>query len=174
MPVEGISWADCQALIQKLNERVPGGGFRLPTEEEWEYAARAGSVEPFQTRDLAGVAWFRENAGRQPAAEGASLASSAYAPRPVGAKASNRWGLYDMQGNVWEWTSSAFLPYARPAAGPESPTATALRVLRGGGFIDSAETLDYALRHADRPDSRFRWNGLRLARSVPGRQAASR
>ncbi len=173
MPVEGVSWNDCQALIQKLNERVPGGGFRLPTEEEWEYAARAGSSGPFQAKRLAGAAWFRENSGRGSDPGGAFLEVDAYAPRPVGVKEPNGWGLYDMQGNVWEWTSSAFVPYFRLAVGGGSPIVTGLRVIRGGGFADSAEALDYALRHGERLDRRYRWNGLRLARSVPGRPPAA-
>jgi formylglycine-generating enzyme required for sulfatase activity len=73
-----------------------------------------------------------------------------------------------MQGNVWEWCSSLWRPYVyRAADGRESPTQPGLRVLRGGGFADSAALLDPALRHAERPDRRFRWNGLRLARSAP-------
>jgi formylglycine-generating enzyme required for sulfatase activity len=174
MPVEDVSWNDCQALIRKLNELVPGGGFRLPTEAEWEYAARAGSPGPFESKGLAGAAWFRENSRRQAGAEPPIPEMDQYAPRPVGTKEPNGWGLYDMMGNVWEWTSSVFAPYAMPTKSPESPTVASLRVLRGGGFVDSAEALDYALRHGERPDRRFRWNGLRLARTVPHRQMASR
>ena len=174
MPVEGVSWNDCQALIRKLNEIVPGGGFRLPTEAEWEYAARAGSTGAFQAKGLAGVAWFLDDSGRGSATGDPSLDVDAYAPRPVGAKEPNGWGFFDMQGNVWEWTSSPFAPYFMPAAATGSPTAAGLRVLRGGGFADSAEVLDYAVRHGERPDRRYRWNGLRLARSVPVQQAAGR
>ncbi len=167
MPVDGVSWNDCQALIRKLNEVVPGGGFRLPTEAEWEYAARAGSPGPASAESLAKAAWFRENSARRSRGESASLPLDAYAPRPVGGKEPNAWGFYDMLGNVWEWTSSAFVPYGKPAEVPESPGVASLRVLRGGGFSDTSEALDPAFRHGERPDRRYRWNGLRLARSVP-------
>lgn len=168
MPVERVSWNDAQALIRKLNEQVQGGGFRLPTEAEWEYAARAGSSGPQTAQELERSAWFREDSARSTATGDAFQQLDAFAPRPVGTKEPNPWGLYDMQGNVWEWCSSLWRPYAfDPADGRESLAATGLRVLRGGGYADSAEYLNPALRHAERPDRRYLWNGLRLARSVP-------
>jgi formylglycine-generating enzyme required for sulfatase activity len=152
MPVNQVSWEDVQAFVQKLNERVAGGGFRLPTEAEWEFAARAG--EPPFAGELARVAWF--NAPEQSG------------PLPVGSKQPNKLGLFDMQGNVWEWCSSLYLPYPYNAAdGRESPTAPGLRVLRGGGFADTPDLLDPGFRHGDRPQQRLPWNGMRIARSVP-------
>lgn len=168
LPVEGVSWLGCQALLRKLNERIPGGGFRLPTEAEWEYACRAGSNQPLAPTELLRFAWFRENSVRQSGTPHSLLDIDAFAPRPVGMKEPNPWGLFDMYGNVWEWCSSLLRPYPYDAAdGRESLTAQGLRVLRGGGFADSAETLDPALRHGERPEREYRWNGLRLARSVP-------
>jgi formylglycine-generating enzyme required for sulfatase activity len=168
LPVEQVSWDDCQAFIKKLNERVPGGGFRLPTEAEWEYAARAGSADPPPHDELLRSAWFRENTVAGPDAGKDYVPLEAYAPRPVGTSQPNRWGFYDMLGNVWEWTSSASRPYPFDASdGRESETASGLRVLRGGSFVDSAEYLDPAMRHSERPDHRYRWNGFRLARGVP-------
>ena len=168
LPVEQVSWNDCQAFIRKLNERAPGGGFRLPTEAEWEYAARAGSADPLPHDELLHSAWFRENTASGPDAGKDLVPLEAYAPQPVGTSQPNRWGLYDMLGNVWEWTSSASRPYPFDASdGRESQTASGLRVLRGGSFVDSAEYLDPALRHAERSDRRYRWNGFRLARGVP-------
>ena len=153
MPVEQVSWEDAQSFVRKLNERVAGGGFRLPTEAEWEFAARAGGS--FSAQGLERVAWF--NAPAQ-----------AYAPLPVGSKQPNKLGLFDMQGNVWEWCSSIYLPYPYDASdGRESPTALGLRVLRGGGFADTADLLDPGMRHGERPQQRLPWNGMRLARSVP-------
>ena len=173
MPVEQVSWNDAQALVKKLNELVPGGGFRLPTEAEWEYAARAGSSGAFQAKELDRSAWYRDNSARGPATGDAFRTVDAYAPRPVGSKEPNKWGFYDMQGNVWEWCSSLLRPYVFDAGdGRESPTAAGLRVLRGGSYADSAESLDPALRHGERPDHRFLWNGLRLARSIPRRGPA--
>jgi formylglycine-generating enzyme required for sulfatase activity len=169
MPVENISWDDCQAFLKRLNERVPGGGFRLPTEAEWEYACRAGGEGPDPKR-LGEFTWFRENSLRQPSGETAQK-PDAWAPRPVGTKRPNRWGLYDMQGNVSEWCSSLWQPYPfDPRDGRESPDRRGQRVLRGGHFADSVESLDPALRHAERTHRRLRWNGLRLARTVVAAQ----
>jgi formylglycine-generating enzyme required for sulfatase activity len=108
MPVEHVSWNDAQALIRKLNEQVQGGGFRLPTEAEWEYAARAGSSGSFQAKGLERSAWYRENSARSLATGDAFQQVDAFAPRPVGAKEPNKWGFYDMQGNVWEWVEDAW------------------------------------------------------------------
>jgi formylglycine-generating enzyme required for sulfatase activity len=156
MPVEQVSWEDAQTFVRKLNERVAGGGFRLPTEAEWEFAARVGKSS--SAEELASVAWF--NAPEQSSA-----------PLPVGSKQPNKLGLFDMQGNVWEWCSSVYLPYPYDATdGRESPTAPGLRVLRGGGFADTADLLDPAMRHGERPQQRFPWNGIRIARSAPANE----
>jgi formylglycine-generating enzyme required for sulfatase activity len=153
LPMEQVSWEDAQAFLGKLNQRIAGGGFRLPTEAEWEYAARAG--EPADAATLERVAWF--NAPAQ-----------ASEPLPVGSRQPNKLGLFDMQGNVWEWCSSLYLPYPYDVSdGRESLSTVGLRVLRGGGFADTADLLDPAARHAERPQRRLRWNGLRIARSVP-------
>jgi sulfatase-modifying factor enzyme 1 len=142
LPVERVSWVDAQALVSKLNERVPGGGFRLPTEAEWEYACQGCAP-----------GWSRDN--------------SSFRPQPVGGKPANRWGIHDLLGNVWEWCSSLARDYPYdPADGRESRTAPGLRVLRGGSFADSSPYLDPLLRHSERPDRRLRWNGLRLAREA--------
>lgn len=152
MPVEQVSWEDCQAFVAALNRMVAGGGFRLPTEAEWELAAR-GREDAAAPLDA--VAWL--------------LASTdAGAPRPVGSKTADSRGLYDLRGNVAEWCSSLLRPYPYDAAdGREDPAARGLRVLRGGSFADSAAALDPAFRHGDRPERRLRWNGMRLARSLP-------
>lgn len=168
LPVERVSWLDCQALVQKLNERLPGRGFRLPSEAEWEYASRAGSSHLLSAAELARFAWFRDDSVVPSGTLPALLQVDALAPRPVGTKEPNDWGFYDMYGNVWEWCSSLLKPYPYdPADGRESLSAQGLRVLRGGSFADSAETLNPALRHGEQPGRRYRWNGLRLARSVP-------
>jgi formylglycine-generating enzyme required for sulfatase activity len=159
LPVNEVSWQDAQAFVKKLNERVAGGGFRLPTEAEWEFAARSGR-STFEW-DLERVAWFNRDPG------------SYYAPDPnagplaVGSKQPNRLGLFDMQGNVWEWCSSLYAPYPYSATdGRESATAPGLRVLRGGSYSDTADYLDPAFRHGERPEQRMPWNGLRIARTV--------
>ena len=165
-PVERISWDDAQEFISKLNAGVAGGEFRLPTEAEWEYAARAGEQPP-EVSELPSRAWFRENAAAERAPEDDFRRIEHFSTHPVGQKDPNRWGLFDMQGNVWEWTSSLFRPYFYdPGDGRESPTGAGNRVLRGGGYSDPAFLLHPALRHSERPTRRYRWNGFRLARSV--------
>jgi formylglycine-generating enzyme required for sulfatase activity len=144
LPVTRISWQDAQAFLVKLNAGVPGAGFRLPTEAEWEFAARAGET-------------VNDALDRQ-------------APRPVGQGKANSLGLFDMRGNVWEWCSSLARSYPYDASdGRESLSATGLRILRGGGFSDTAAWITPATRHAERPDRRLPWYGVRIARSIPTR-----
>jgi formylglycine-generating enzyme required for sulfatase activity len=163
LPVHNVSWNDAQQWIARLNERISGGGFRLPTEAEWEKAARSGS-----TRDpLAAVAWFRENSAAQSRSSDFRQID-AYSPRPVGTRTPNAYGIYDLAGNVWEWCSSMWKPYPYDARdGRESSPASGMRVLRGGGFADPAEYLIPWFRHPERPDRRLLFNGFRLARTIP-------
>ena len=175
LPVERVSWNDCQQFLSRLNERVAGGGFRLPTEAEWEYACWAGRQEseiPAGTQDsepaLRLRAWYRQNSLRSANSHEEFAEIAAFAPRKVGSLQPNRWGLHDMQGNVAEWCSSLFRPYLYDAAdGRELLSIQGSRVLRGGGFADTAASLHPAARHAERLHRRFRWNGMRLARNVP-------
>ena len=124
-PVEQITWQDAQAFVQKLNEKENCKDcYRLPTEAEWEYAARAGTTTAYHfgdnPADLGKYAWFNENA------EGKT--------HPVGKKAPNQWGLHDMAGNVWEWVSSAYRPYPyRADDGRERADPGPVRATRGGG-----------------------------------------
>jgi len=157
LPVHNVSWDDAQRWIAK----IPGAGFRLPTEAEWEAAARA------ERAPVEEAAWYRGNTaltdGGQPFRE-----LDAYAPRAAGGKAPNALGFHDLRGNVWEWCSSLMRPYPYDAAdGRESPSGQGLRVLRGGGYADSEDFLHPSLRHGERASRRNRWNGFRLARSVP-------
>lgn len=152
-PVEQVSWHDVQEFIGKLK----GGGWRLPTETEWEYACRAGTQARFHSGDttasVAAVAWHGENSG------GAS--------HGVGTKQGNAWGLHDMHGNVNEWCQDLYGEYGQTAAqdpgGAESGSASN-RVTRGGGWIYGAKYCRAALRTPRAPD--FKWNclGFRLAR----------
>ena len=92
-PVDQVSWNEAQTFISKLNAMEGRQLYRLPTEAEWEYAARAGSPTIYgfgnDPKQLGEYAWYRGNSGRH--------------PHPVGQKRPNAWGLYDMLGNVWEW-----------------------------------------------------------------------
>ncbi|MEZ5404392.1 MAG: SUMF1/EgtB/PvdO family nonheme iron enzyme [Bryobacteraceae bacterium] len=161
LPVNNVSWNDAQRWIAALNARVPGGGFRLPTEAEWEHAA-GGETRADQ------AAWFRDNSLRDGLPARLFHELDDYAPRAAGAKAASARGYYDLLGNVWEWCSSLYRPYPYDARdGREDASAPGLRVLRGGGYADSSSTLNPTLRHSERPDRRQPWNGFRLARSVP-------
>lgn len=158
LPVESVSWNDCREFIARLNRMVPGGGFRLPTEAEWEFAARAGGPAPEER------AWHRENSRIKP---GDRADFTDLAPRAAGSGRPGAAGFHDLLGNVWEWCSSLYRPFLYdPRDGREDPAHAGLRVLRGGSYADGADLLQPALRHADRPDRRFRWNGLRVARGI--------
>jgi len=135
----------------------------LPTEVEWEFAARSTS----RSTDPAAIAWFRDNSAPPSDAEG-FRELSAYAPHPVGTRGPDSHGIYDLAGNVWEWCSSLLKPYPYAAGdGRESESAAGLRVLRGGGYADSPAYLSPSFRHGERPDRRLPFNGVRLARSTP-------
>ena len=153
-PVDGVSWVDVQAYLERMNA-LGLGRFRLPTEAEWEYAARAGSETRFPWgddpafRELPRHGWF------YPRSEGRS--------HPVGLKDPNPWGLHDMLGGAWEWCADRFGPYAAgPAVDPTGPAEGADRVIRGGSWFNEPEALRSANRHRHPPDSRQTNLGLRL------------
>lgn len=153
-PVEGVSWLDAQAFIARMNGRGLGR-FRLPTEAEWEYAARAGTSTRFPWgedpgyRELPQHAWFYSRA------EGRS--------HPVGQKRANAWGVHDLTGGVWEWCHDWFGPYpGAAAANPRGPDEGDARVIRGGSWFNEPEALRPANRHRHPPDSRQTNLGLRL------------
>lgn len=154
LPVERVSFEDCQEFIRRLNAET-GGGWRLPTEAEWEYACRAGTEDAYSVNPQLG-AWHRENSGSR--------------PHPVGARQPNRWGLYDMHGNVWEWCADWYDPsgYVR-TNGTErvGPRSGVFRVTRGGSWYDDAGTSRSANRNGTKPDSRSVTLGFRLVRSDP-------
>ena len=143
-PATYILWSGCQQFVKKLNSKEGRNRYRLPTGEEWEHACRAGSTTKYCFGDDAGrlgdYAWYRDNAKE---------VGEKYAHR-VGQKKLNQWGLYDMHGNVWEWTSTA---------------DGSVRVLRGGCCFDSANGCRSAFRYDWHPDYRFNFLGFRLVRS---------
>jgi len=144
-PVEQVSWEDCQKFFEKLEAKLGASGakFRLPTDAEWEYACRAGSTSQYAFGDeeasLGDYAWLTGNAGDKTS--------------PVGRKKPNPWGLYDMQGNVWEWcadwnTGDYYLDC--PIEDPTGPTSGSSRVLRGGSWFTDA-SYSRSAYHAGRP-----------------------
>ena len=153
-PVEMVSWNDCQAFIRKLNS-LTGGTFRLPTEAEWEYAARGGNRSigyKYSGGDnLGSVAWYDGN--------------SSSTTHPVKGKQPNELGLYDMSGNVWEWCADWFDSsyYASsPQNNPKGPSAGSLRVRRGGGWGNVAGYCRVSDRISLTPSCTYNNLGLRL------------
>ena len=152
-PVNNVSWNDCQEFIIKLN-RLTGGRFRLPTEAEWEYAARGGNKSRgyiFSGSDYLGsVAWYEDNSGDE--------------VHPIGSKSANELGLYDMSGNVFEWCSDWYGSYpSSPQTNPTGASSGSGRVLRGGGYCFKESNCRSAFRVSIVPASRFYSWGFRLA-----------
>jgi formylglycine-generating enzyme required for sulfatase activity len=151
-PVESVSFEDVLEFLDRLNARE-GGGFRLPTEAEWEYACRAGSKTPYATGET-----LPRSAAR----------FDARSPVRVGSFPPNAWGLFDMHGNVWEWCSDWYGPYAgavsESESNPKGPRTGDKRVIRGGSFYFGADSCRCGLRYTHRPVDRGFSLGLRVAR----------
>jgi formylglycine-generating enzyme required for sulfatase activity len=162
LPIDMVSWLDAQEFCRRLSElpeeRAAGRTYRLPTEAEWEYACRAGSVGRFSGTDeasLRSLAWYRQNAGEL--------------PHRVGAKLPNAWGLFDLQGNAQEWCLDWFSPdYYRqsPAADPAGPESGAARVLRGGSWLTPLGALRSSSRAWAPPQTREKATGFRVVRDL--------
>ena len=152
-PVKNVSWNDCQEFIKKLN-RLTGKNFRLPTEAEWEYAARGGNKSKGYkysgSNDADAVAWYGNNGG--------------YKTHAVATKQSNELGLYDMSGNLWEWCQDWYGDYtSRSQSNPKGANTGSYRVLRGGSWNINARYVRVSYRLSYSPDIRILNNGLRLA-----------
>ena len=140
-PVEQVSWDDCQVFIRKLNS-LTGKNFKLPTEAQWEYAARGGK----KSRDykysgsntIGDVAWHDGNSGNK--------------THDVGTKIPNELGLYDMSGNVWEWCSDWYGSYGSSSqTDPSGPSSGSTRAGRGGSWLDDARLCRVSNRKQDSP-----------------------
>jgi formylglycine-generating enzyme required for sulfatase activity len=141
-PIETVSWEEVQKFIDKLNTREGGTKYRLPTEAEWEYAARAGSTTAYSFGDdssqLGKYAWFAGNVNNT--------------THPVRKLQPNAWGLYDMHGNVWEWVQDWYGTYtAEPGTDPQGPTSGSARVIRGGSWNNGAGDCRSAYRLSSPP-----------------------
>jgi len=165
-PVERVSWSDVQTFITKLNT-LTSADYRLPTEAEWEYAARAGTDSPFSFGDNIGSSQVNYN-GRYPY-YGEQVETYQRAPVAVGSYPANPWGLHDMHGNVWEWVQDYQGPYpADEVSDPTGPTSGANRVYRGGSWSSTARRCRSAARNLQSPDRRYFNLGFRLSRTLDG------
>jgi len=160
LPVENVSWAEVQEYIKRLNAKEGTTRYRLPTEAEWEYAARACTRTTYSFGDdekqLAQYAWYDQNAEQR--------------THPVGKRIPNPWGMHDMHGNVWEWCQDWYKHYPDSAVtDPQGPADGDFRVYRGGGWYRGASSsyCRLASRHAARPHFRHPALGFRLVMTVP-------
>jgi len=156
-PVERVSWNDVQVFIRKLNTKEETNKYRLPTEAEWEYSARAGSESAYtfgpDTNLLSQYAWYGKNSGGRTHA--------------VGQLNPNAWGLYDMHGNVHEWCQDWFdrKYYSQsPSNTPSGPSTGLAKALRGGDWGSQDWYCRCASRSLSSPDRRSNRVGLRLIR----------
>jgi predicted Zn finger-like uncharacterized protein len=154
-PVETVSWEDCGEYIRKLNAKVGSkvGRFRLPTEAEWEYGCRAGSMTKYSfgdlDADLGDYAWYKVNSDGK--------------THTVGSRKPNKFGLYDMHGNVWEWCIDWYAEYpSKSVSDPSGPPAGLTRVYRGGSWIRNGQSSRSALREWVVPVRRSSSIGFRL------------
>ena len=158
-PVESVSWDDCQAFIEKLNSKLSnqlprGCKFRLPTEAQWEFAARGGKksngFEYAGSDNIDEVAWYDDNSDDK--------------THPVKGKKANELGLYDMSGNVWEWCQDWYDSYSSGSqTDPTGPSGGSYRVLRGGSWYYGARDCRVASRSNGSPDGRNYGRGIRLS-----------
>ncbi|MEM9723092.1 MAG: SUMF1/EgtB/PvdO family nonheme iron enzyme, partial [Bacteroidota bacterium] len=156
-PVVGVSWLDAVAYCEWLSQQT-GNTYRLPTEAEWEFAARGGKVENAQNFTYSGsntveeVGWYTQNSESR--------------THPVRQKLPNGLGLYDMSGNVWEWCQDWYGAYPpTPQTNPQGPEGGSYRVLRGGSWSDDATYLRVSRRNLNVPSGRNVSNGFRPARN---------
>ena len=164
-PVERVSWDNAQEFINELNIIEESQKYRLPTEAEWEYAARAGSNTSFANGEISvltcdndtkldDIGWYCGN-------------SKILRHHIVAQKNPNSWGLYDMHGGVWEWCADWYGPYSSEAVtDPGGTPDGAERIMRGGGIADTARSCRSANRYSLRPDVQFNNIGLRIVRSL--------
>ena len=185
-PVQNVSWDEAQTFIRKLNAREAGEGYsyRLPTEAEWEYAARGGTETDTPAGDVAvlgemhapvldRIGWYGGNSGANySGARGCAewqerqYEARRCGPHPVGMKEANAYGLHDMLGNVWEWVRDYYGAYPNGSAkDPTGPRTGATRVYRGGSWGSKASEVRSGNRESGSPDFRHVHLGFRIVRT---------
>lgn len=153
-PVERINWDDCQAFLQKLNEKFGDSGMRfgLPTEAQWEWACRAGTTMRIDSTDnpdkISEYGWFGTNSGLE--------------THPVGEKKPNKWGLYDMHGNVSEWCADNATNMADEQLPEGAGSGGDFHVVRGGGWRDATRESSSMSRVLRRGTVSLRFDGFRV------------
>jgi len=149
-PIENISWKDVKEFIRRLNSKEKTNIYRLPTEKEWEYVARAGSQDKWHfgnnKNQLKNYAWYGENSEKS--------------THPVAKKQPNSWGIYDMNGNVYEWTNSCYTQKYNQGCYVD------YKILRGGSWSSDTFRTRAAFRYFNRPIKRYNDVGFRLVRSL--------
>ena len=162
LPVECVSWDDIQEFITKLNAQT-GKKYRLPTEAEWEYAARGGNQSKGYkysgSNSISNIAWYDANSNKM--------------THIVGQKSPNELGIYDMSGNVWEWCQDWLGNYSSSfQTNPIGPSSGSYRVLRGGSWSYVARTCRVSIRGYSKPADRYNRHGFRLALSADNKPTA--
>jgi formylglycine-generating enzyme required for sulfatase activity len=182
LPVENVSWNDVQKFIKKLNEKEGLDKYRLPSEVEWEYAARAGTTTSYSYGDdeskLGDYAWYCENSGSRPPKKGDYLGYEEEdwdsnnwngKTHDVGQKKPNPWGLYDLHGNVWEWVQDEWHENynGAPINGNSWESGNgSRRVYRGGSWYSFASFSRSAFRLGDEGVNQYFNLGFRLVRDL--------
>jgi uncharacterized protein (TIGR02996 family) len=163
LPVEMVSWDDCQAFCTKLRQKY-GKGYRLPSEAEWEYACRAGTTTPFHFGETMSTGQANYD-GNYPYNNG-TQGDYREVTTPVGSFSPNAWGLFDLHGNVWEWCRDEYRPYGELGTMDTLETENIsknARVLRGGSWRSGAWLCRSAIRGWFAPGNRGDYYGFRAA-----------
>ena len=160
-PAYNVSWEDIVDIFLPRLNKITGGNFRLPTEAEWEYAARGGNMSQGYkysgSNTIDDVAWYSDNV------YDVGESNRVYGTHPVGTKSPNELGIYDMTGNEREWCSDWYGSYSSSAqSNPTGPSSGSLRVKRGGSWYDNAKYCRVAYRSGSTPNSRGDLLGFRL------------